>query len=77
VGGRALMPRCAVLALGLLLLVPQWARAASPEAESRLPVLEGVTVREHHGPTYGRGLELTFKQLGPEPALARFTVERA
>lgn len=71
------MSPCAVLALGLLLLVPQWARAASPEAESRLPVLEGVTVREHHSPTYGRGLELTFKQLGPEPALARLSVEEA
>ncbi|HZH16379.1 MAG TPA: AHH domain-containing protein [Archangium sp.] len=59
----------AVLALGLLLLVPQWARAASP--------LESVAVREQYSPTYGRGLELTFKPLGPEPALARFTVEEA
>lgn len=59
----------AVLALGLLLLVPQWARAASP--------LESVAVREQHSPTYGRGLEFTFKPLGPDPALARFTVEEA
>ncbi|KFA93230.1 AHH domain-containing protein [Archangium violaceum] len=68
-----MLPR-AVLALGLLLLVPQWARA---ESESRLPVLEGVLVREHHSPTYGHGLELTFKQLEPDPALARFSVEDA
>ena len=59
----------AVLALGLLLLVPQWARAASP--------LESVAVREQHSPAYGRGLELTFKPLGPDLALARFTVEEA
>lgn len=59
----------AVLALGLLLLVPPWARAASP--------LESVAVREQHSPAYGRGLELTFKPLGPDPALARFTVEEA
>ncbi len=66
-----------VLALGLLLLMPQWARAASPEFESRLPVLEGVAVSEHHSLTYGHGLKLTFKQLGPDPALARFSVEDA
>ncbi|MFY0523728.1 hypothetical protein ACN28I_11285 [Archangium gephyra] len=59
----------AVLALGLLLLVPQWARASSP--------LERVAVRAQHSPTYGRGLELTFEPLGPDPALARFTVEEA
>ncbi|HZI02570.1 MAG TPA: hypothetical protein VEZ71_01030, partial [Archangium sp.] len=63
------MPSRAVLALGLLLLVPQWARAASP--------LESVAVREQHSPAYGRGLELTFKPLGPDLALARFTVEEA
>ncbi|WP_446651794.1 AHH domain-containing protein [Archangium violaceum] len=68
-----MLPRV-VLALGLLLLVPQWARA---ESEARLPVLEGVAISEHHSPTYGHGLELTFKQLGPDPALARFTVEDA
>ncbi|WP_073558317.1 AHH domain-containing protein [Archangium sp. Cb G35] len=68
-----MLPR-AVLALGLLLLVPQWARA---ESESRLPVLEGVAVSEHHSATYGHGLELTFKQLGPDPALARLSVDDA
>ncbi|HEX5751546.1 MAG TPA: AHH domain-containing protein [Archangium sp.] len=66
-----------VLALGLLLLVPRWARAASPESESRLSVLEGVAVSGHHSPTYGHGLELTFKPLGPDPALARLAVEDA
>lgn len=62
-----------VLALGLL-LVPQWVRA---ESESRLPVLEGVAVSEHHSPAYGHGLEFTFKPLGPDPVLARLAVEDA
>ncbi|MCY1077190.1 hypothetical protein OV287_22195 [Archangium sp. miwbw1] len=58
---------CSCLALGLLLLVPLPARAA----------LETVTVREHHDSVHGDGLELSFKPLRPELALARFTVEDA
>jgi hypothetical protein len=66
-----------VLVLNLLLLVPLSARGAPPEGGRRLSALETVTVSEYASPTEGRGLELTFRQLGPEPALARFTVEEA
>ncbi|PTL84935.1 AHH domain-containing protein [Vitiosangium sp. GDMCC 1.1324] len=60
-----------------LLLVSLCVRAASPESGARLPALETVTVSEHHGPTDGSGLELTFKRLPPDPALARLSVEDA
>ncbi len=66
-----------VPALCLLLLVPVLARAAPPEVESRLSILQTVTVREHHSPTHGSGLKLTFKRLPPDPLLARFTREEA
>jgi hypothetical protein len=66
-----------VLALCMLLLVPFPTRAAPPEIESRVSVLETVTVNEHLSPTHSLGLELTFKRLPPEPALALFTVEEA
>ncbi|WP_375765821.1 AHH domain-containing protein [Archangium gephyra] len=36
-----------------------------------------MAVSEQHSPAYGRGLELTFKPLEPDPALARFSVEEA
>jgi hypothetical protein len=61
----------------LLLLVPLLTRAAPPEVESRLALLETVEVGEHHSATYGRGLKLTFKTLRPDPALARFSLEEA
>ncbi|QRN93761.1 AHH domain-containing protein [Archangium violaceum] len=57
-----------VLVLSLLLLVPLSARGAPPET---------VTVRQYPGPEEGRRLVLTFRQLGPEPALTRFSVEEA
>ncbi len=75
-----MLPKPAVLlvpSLYLLLLVPVLARAAPPGIESRLSVLQPVTVSERHSPTYGRGLMLTFKRLPPDPALARFTIEEA
>jgi hypothetical protein len=60
-----------------LLLAPFVARAAPPEVNSRLPVLETVGVSEYHNPPHGRGLRLTFTMLRPDPALARFTLEEA
>jgi hypothetical protein len=65
-----------VLALGLLLL-PLLARAAPPEVERRLSVLEPVTVSEHHSSTHGHGFKLTFQPLQPAPLLARLSVEDA
>jgi hypothetical protein len=65
-----------VLALGLLLL-PLLARAAPPEVEGRLSILEPVTVSEHHSSTHGHGFQLTFQPLQSAPALARFSVEDA
>jgi hypothetical protein len=62
--------------LCLLLLVPLWARAAPTEVEARLSVLEPVGVSEYHG-GQGDGLRLTFKKLGPNPALALFSLEEA
>ncbi|HEX8438866.1 AHH domain-containing protein [Archangium sp.] len=64
-------------ALCLLLLVPLLARAAPPEVESRLALLETVVVSAHPSATDGRGLKLTFKLLRPDPTLARFTLEEA
>ncbi len=78
-GGRALsavMSPRVVLALGLL-LVPLLARAAPPEVERRLSVLEPVTVSEHHSSSHGHGYKLTFQPLQPDPLLARFSVEDA
>jgi hypothetical protein len=68
-------PRAALILW--LLLVPLSSKAASTEVESRLSVLQTVTWSEHDKPSYGLGLKLTFKPLGPEPALARFTLEEA
>ncbi|HZH78964.1 MAG TPA: AHH domain-containing protein [Archangium sp.] len=65
-----------VLVLGLL-LVPLLARAAPPEVEGRLSILEPVTVSEHHGSAHGHGFHLAFKPLQSAPALARFSVEDA
>ncbi|HYO56718.1 AHH domain-containing protein [Archangium sp.] len=63
-------------ALYLLLLVPLAVRAAPPGVEARLPVLEEVEVRGYEGDE-GQGLKLTFKKLGPNPALALWTLEEA
>jgi hypothetical protein len=63
--------------LCLLLLVPLSARAAPPEADSRLTVLESVRVGEHHDPRHGHGLKLSFQPLRPNQALARFSLEEA
>ncbi len=63
--------------LYLLLLLSPLARAAPSEVESRLLVLQPVGVSEHHSPTYGLGLQLTFKQLRLDPALARFPLEES
>lgn len=60
----------------LLMLVPLWAQAAPPDVEARIPVLEPVGVSEYHG-DQGYGLRLTFKRLGPNPALELFTWEDA
>ncbi|WP_309892194.1 AHH domain-containing protein [Archangium sp.] len=63
--------------LYLLLLLSPLARADPSEVESRLLVLQPVGVSEHHSPTYGLGLKLTFKQLRLDSALARFPLEEA
>ena len=63
--------------LYLLLLLSPLARAAPAEVESRLLLLQPVGVSEHHSPTYGLGLQLTFQQLRLDPALARFPLEEA
>jgi hypothetical protein len=63
--------------LYLLLLLSPLARAAPSEVESRLLLLQPVGVSEHHSPTYGLGLQLTFKQLRLDPALERFPLEEA
>ncbi len=72
-GGRALK----YTFLSLLLLVPLSVRAAPPEAEGHLPILETVTVSEYHSAAHGHGLQLTFKPLQPEPALWGFTAGEA
>ncbi len=71
------MHLCITPVLCLLLLVPLSARAAPPEVESRLRLLETVTVSEYLDPMRGRGLELTFKSLRPDPVLARFNLDEA
>ncbi|HYO52723.1 MAG TPA: hypothetical protein VEU50_08075, partial [Archangium sp.] len=62
--------------LCLWLLVPLAVRAAPPGAGEKLPVLEAVEVRGYQGDE-GQGLKLTFKKLGPNPALALWTLEEA
>ncbi|HYO57578.1 hypothetical protein [Archangium sp.] len=62
--------------LYLLLLVPLAVRATPPGVEARLTVLEPVEVRGYEGDE-GQGLKLTFKKLGPNPALALWTLEEA
>ncbi|HYO54521.1 MAG TPA: hypothetical protein VEU50_17165, partial [Archangium sp.] len=62
--------------LYVVLLVPLVVQAAPPEVEARLSVLEPVEVSGHQGDE-GQGLKLTFKALGPNPALALFTLEDA
>jgi A nuclease family of the HNH/ENDO VII superfamily with conserved AHH len=68
-----MQPR-AIHVLCLLLVVPLWAQAAPREVEARLRVLEPVEVSEYQG---GQGLRLTFKRLGPNPALGLFSLEEA
>ncbi|PTL85086.1 AHH domain-containing protein [Vitiosangium sp. GDMCC 1.1324] len=60
----------------LLLLVPLAVQAASSEVESRLPVLEPVTVSGYLGDE-GVGLRLTFRALKSDPALALLTLQEA
>jgi hypothetical protein len=73
---RPHMPPRITLPLCLLLLAPLLARAAPPEVEARLRLLQAVTVsgyqdaREH-------GLKLSFEHLPPAPALALFSREEA
>jgi hypothetical protein len=63
--------------LVLCLLLPLSSRATPPEGESRLTLLEPVTVSEASSPVPGRGLALSFKRLPPDLALARLSVEDA
>jgi hypothetical protein len=58
----------------LLLLVSFLAQAASSEVESRLSLLEPVTVSEYHG-AQGYGLKLTFGSLGADRNARLFTRE--
>jgi hypothetical protein len=62
--------------LSLLLLVPLTVGAAPAEVETRLSLLEPVTMSRYAGDE-GQGLKLAFKALGPDPALARLTWEDA
>ncbi|HYO70249.1 MAG TPA: AHH domain-containing protein [Archangium sp.] len=59
-----------------LLLVALLVQAAPAGAEEGLPVLEPVEVSGYQGEV-GQGLRLTFKRLGPNPALALWRVEEA
>ena len=61
-----LMPLVLLVALG----------ATPAGAEEKLPVLEPVEVRGYQGDE-GQGLRLTFRRLGPNPALAMWTVGEA
>ncbi|WP_430384210.1 AHH domain-containing protein [Archangium violaceum] len=58
------------------LWVPVFAQAAPPATEARLHVLEAVVVSEYQGDE-GHGLRLSFKPLGPNPALSLFSREDA
>ncbi|WNG21778.1 hypothetical protein F0U63_02705 [Cystobacter fuscus] len=70
-----LTPSHIILAL-CLLLVPLAVQAAPAEVESRLSILEPVTVSEYRGAP-AHGLKLTFEKLGPNPALALFSLKDA
>jgi hypothetical protein len=59
-----------------LLLLPLWAQAAPREVESRLSLLEPVTVSEYRG-DQGHGLKLTFGSLGADPGAGLFSREDA
>jgi hypothetical protein len=61
----------------LLVLVPLAAGAAPTEVDSRLSVLEPMTMSEHYSPAHGLGLKFTFKRLPPAPSLAHFTADDA
>ncbi|QRK11990.1 AHH domain-containing protein [Archangium violaceum] len=65
-----------LLAFCVWLWVPVSAQAAPPATESRLHVLEAVVVSEYRGDE-GLGLRLSFKPLGPNPALSLFSLEDA
>ncbi|QRK11987.1 AHH domain-containing protein [Archangium violaceum] len=65
-----------LLASCVWLWVPVSAQAAPPATESRLQVLEPVAVSKYRGDE-GHGLKLSFKPLGPNPALSLFTLEDA
>ena len=60
----------------LLLLVSFLAQAAPSEVESRLSLLEPVTVGEYHG-AQGHGLKLTFGSLGVDRSARLLTREDA
>ncbi|WNG32986.1 hypothetical protein F0U61_04655 [Archangium violaceum] len=65
-----------LLAFCVWLWVPVSAQAAPPATEARLHVLEAVAVSGYQGDE-GQGLRLSFKPLGPNPALSLFTLEDA
>ncbi len=65
-----------LLAFCVWLWVPVSAQAAPPATEARLHVLEAVEVSGYHGDE-GHGLRLSFKPLGPNPALSQFSLEDA
>ncbi len=71
------MHPCLIATSCLLVLMPLATHAAPFEVESRLRLLEPVTVSAYHDATHGRGLELTFKPLRPDPALTRSTLDEA
>jgi hypothetical protein len=59
-----------------MMLVPLAVQAAPAEVESRLSILKPVTVSEYRGAP-AHGLKLTFEKLGPNPALALFSLKDA
>ncbi|OJH35285.1 hypothetical protein BON30_40270, partial [Cystobacter ferrugineus] len=59
-----------------MLLVPLAVQAAPAQVESRLSILKPVTVSEYRGAP-AHGLKLTFEKLGPNPALALFSLKDA
>ncbi|ATB35125.1 RhsD protein [Cystobacter fuscus] len=69
------MPSYVIQAL-CMLLVPLAVQAAPAEVESRLSILKPVTVSEYRGAPE-HGLKLTFEKLGPNPALALFSLKDA
>jgi hypothetical protein len=74
--GRHTMTSRRSFAPCLLLLVSFLAQAAPSEVESRLSLLEPVTVSEYHG-AQGHGLRLTFGSLGVDRSARLLTREDA